>query len=196
MIKVNVEIDDEVMEYTLPESWDDVTIDEFVKIFSFDRNDLTPIELSVKVINILTGIDEEIILMIDVDTFNTLNELLKFTAKDVVAVNSEYVELDGDKYYLKSDFSKLTMGEIISVETLLQSADGNLFKVMDKLLCVFLRKKKQNGKLETFKGEFMDRTELFRKAPISKVYNIFSFFLDGGTTLEDNTKDYLENPPN
>lgn len=195
MVKVNLEIDDEVKEYSLPESWDDVTIEEFIKIFSFDRNDLTPIELSVKVINILTGIDEETILMIDVDNFNKINETIKFTGKDVVPVNCEYVELNGEKYYLKSDFSQLTMGEVISIEILLQSADGNLFKVMDKLLCIFLRKKKENGKLETFKGEFMNRADLFKTTPISKVYNIFSFFLDGGTTSEDNTKDFLENPP-
>ena len=79
------------------------------------------------------------------------------------------------------------MGEVISLELIMKEADGNLFKMMDKLLCIFLRKKKNNGKLETFKPEMMSRAELFKKAPISKVYNVFSFFLIGGILLDNIT---------
>jgi hypothetical protein len=195
MINLKLEIDDEVKEFNLPQSWDEVTIGDFVKLFSFEREGLNSVELSVKIINVLTDIDENLIMMMDVKDFEKLAEVFAFTSKELKPTNVESVELEGETYYLKNDFSKLTMGEVISIETILQSADGNLFKVMDKLLCIFLRKKKENGKLEAFKGEFMDRVNLFRNAPISKVYNIFSFFLTGGTTLEDNTKDYLENPP-
>jgi len=195
MIKINLEIDDEVKEYSLPESWDELTIGDFVKLFSFNRDGLTRVELYVKIINILTDIDEELVMMMNVEDFEKLMEVFKFTTKELEAINVESIELEGEVYYLKSDFSQLTMGEVISIETILQSADGNLFKVMDKLLCIFLRKKKENGNLEAFKGEFMNRVSIFQKAPITKVYNLFSFFLTGGTTLEDNTKDYLENPP-
>jgi hypothetical protein len=195
MINLKLEIDDEVKEFNLPENWDEVTIGDFVKLFSFNREGLTTIELSVKVINILTGIDEELVMMMNITDFEKLVEVFNFTTKELEPVNVESIELEGEMYYLKSDFAKLTMGEVISIETILQSADGNLFKVMDKLLCIFLRKKKENGKLEAFKGEFMDRVNIFHNAPITKVYNIFSFFLTGGNTLEDNTKDYLENPP-
>lgn len=195
MINLKLEIDDNVREFNLPENWDEVTIGDFVKLFSFNREGLTTIELSVKVINILTGIDEELVMMMNITDFEKLVEVFNFTTKELEPVNVESIELEGEVYYLKSDFTKLTMGEVISIETILQSADGNLFKVMDKLLCIFLRKKKENGKLEAFKGEFMDRVNIFQNAPITKVYNIFSFFLTGGNTLEDNTKDYLENPP-
>ena len=195
MINLKLEIDDEVREFNLPENWDEVTIGDFVKLFSFNREGLTTIELSVKVINILTGIDEELVMMMNITDFEKLVEVFNFTTKELEPVNVESIELEGEVYYLKSDFAKLTMGEVISIETILQSADGNLFKVMDKLLCIFLRKKKENGKLEAFKGEFMDRVNIFKNAPITKVYNIFSFFLTGGNTLEDNTKDFLENPP-
>lgn len=195
MVKVNLEIDDEVKVFNLPENWDEVTIGDFVKIFSFNREELTNIELSVKTINVLTDLDEEIIMMMNVEDFEKLVETLSFVSTDLTPVNVDYIELEGEKYYLKTDFSQLTMGEVISIETILQSADGNLFRVMDKLLCIFLRKKKENGKLETFKGEFMYRTDLFSNAPITKVYNVFSFFLGGGTTLEDSMKGSLESLP-
>jgi hypothetical protein len=50
---------------------------------------------------------------------------------------------------------------------------------MAKLLCIFLRKKKENGKLESFKNSFMEREELFENVMISDVNNLFLFFLDG-----------------
>jgi len=195
MIKINLEIDDEVREFNLPQNWDEVTIGDFVKIFSINKENLTQFEVAIKTINILTGIDEETIMMMNVNDFESMTENLMFTKTDITPINVDSIELNGEVFYLKNDFSQLTMGEVISIETILQSADGNLFKVMDKLLCIFLRKKKDNGKLENFKGTFMSRADLFKTAPITKVYNIFSFFSNGGTTLEDSTKVSLESLP-
>lgn len=192
MKKVTIEIDDEVKEYNLPSNWDEITLDEFIRLFSIDRTDLNPLEMSVKTIEILVGIDEEILLMMKSSDFELLATELSFTTQDVTPVNVEFITLNGEEYWIKKDYNQLTMGEIISIETILESADNNIFKVMDKLLCIFLRKKKENGKLETFKGEFMERATLFRKTPVSQIYNIFNFFLLGGNLLEVNTKDFSE----
>lgn len=181
MIKINLEIEDEVMEYTLPENWDEVTVEQFVKIFSINREGLALYEIATQTINCFTDIKVEHLEMMDYKDYIKITELLKFTEKDVVPVTVEYVELNGEKYYLKTDFSQLTMGEVISIETLIGSTD-NFIKVMDKLLCVFLRKKKENGKLEIFKNNMMERDVMFRQLPVSQVINIFSFFLDGVTS--------------
>jgi hypothetical protein len=195
MIKVSIEIEDEVREFDLPENWNEVSVEQFIKLFSFDREELTIIEITSKVINCFTGIDEDLLMLMDYEDFTKIAKQLEFTKNDEGLVEqSEFIELNDEVYYIKTDFSKYTMGEIISIETILGEANGNIFRVMDKLLCVFLRKKKDNGKLETFKGEFMDRKELFKMAPISKVYNVFSFFLSGGILLDNNIKDYSVNP--
>ena len=192
MKKVTIEIDDEVKEYELPSNWDEITLDDFIRLFSIDRTDLNPLEVSVKTIEVLVGINEEILLMMKSSDFELLATELSFTTRDVEPVNVEFVTIGGEEYYIKKDFNQLTMGEIISIETILEGAENNIFKVMDKLLCIFLRKKKENGKLETFKGEFMERATLFRKTPVSQIYNIFNFFLVGGNLLEVNTKDFSE----
>ena len=192
MKKVTIEIDDEVKDYDLPSTWDDITLDEFIRLFSIDRSELNPLELSIKTIEVLVGINEEILLMMKSDDFETLATELSFTTEDVKAVNVDFITIGGEDCYIKNNFNQLTMGEIISIETILDEADNNIFKVMDKLLCIFLRKKKENGKLETFKGEFMERATLFRKTPISQIYNVFNFFLTGGTLSDANTKDYSE----
>lgn len=181
MITINLEIDDEIKSFDLPENWDEVTVEQFVKILSINREGLVLYEIATQTINCFTDINVEHLEMMDYKDYIKITEVLKFTEKDVVPVTVEYVELNGEKYYLKTDFSQLTMGEVISIETLVGSTD-NFIKVIDKLLCIFLRKKKENGKLEVFKNDMMDRNVMFKQLPISQVLNVFSFFLDGVTS--------------
>jgi hypothetical protein len=193
MVKLNLEIDEEVREFNIPENWDEVTIKQFINLFSFERQGMTELNIATRTINVFTGIDEDLLLMMNYNDFQQIIGVLQFTNKDMEPQVVDYVELDGEKYYLRKDFDKFTMGEIISIETILSSSENNILKVMDKLLCIFLRKKKENGKFEPFKGEMMDRVELFRTAPVSKIHHIFNFFLDGGTLSTSNMKDFLEN---
>ena len=193
MVKLNLEIDDEVREFNIPENWDEVTIEQFINLFSFERQGMTELNIATRTINVFTGIDEDLLLMMNYNDFQQIIGVLQFTNKDMAPQVVDYVELNGEKYYLRKDFDKFTMGEIISIETILSSSENNILKVMDKLLCIFLRKKKENGKFEPFKGEMMDRVELFRTAPVSKIHHIFNFFLDGGTLSTSNMKDFLEN---
>ena len=91
----------------------------------------------------------------------------------------EYLLVEGDKYYLKKDFSQLTLGEQASIEIILKKYDGKLENAISELLCIFLRKKRDNGKLEKFKNSFMGRSEMFNDVMIADVHNIFIFFLTG-----------------
>ena len=100
MIKINLEIEDEVIEYTLPENWDEVTVEQFVKIFSINREGLALYEIATQTINCFTDIKVEHLEMMDYKDYIKITELLKFTEKDVVPVTVEYVELNGEKYYL------------------------------------------------------------------------------------------------
>lgn len=190
MVKVTIEIEDDEFTFDIPENWDEVNVGQFCKLFSFNREELNSIEIAVKILNIFTNIDEELLMMMNYDDFTRLIDIISFTNGEVSTDISEYIELDGDKYFIKNDYENLTMGEVISIEVILNESHGNIFKVMDKLLCIFLRKKKDSGKLESFKGTFMDRQELFSKAPISKVYGIFVFFLSGDNLFDLNMKEY------
>lgn len=193
MIKINLEIDDVVNEYTLPESWDEVSVDQFCRIWQFDKQDMTTIEFATRIISSFTEINEDTLMEMNYTDFQRLCEILQFTRQEFKGeTNVDCVEFGDEIYYLKKDFSQLTMGEVISIDTIMSEANGNIYKVMDKLLCIFLRKKKENGNLETFKSEFMERRQGFKTIKISKVFNLFSFFLTGNNILQNNTNPSLE----
>jgi hypothetical protein len=194
MIKINLEVDEVIKEYELPSQWSEVKVKHFSKIYNVDTENLTIIEQLVKTINIFCEIDEEDLYQMTPQDFNKISEQLKFLNSEVETEQVEYLEcIDGEKYWLKKDFDNLTMGEIISIDTIMSQCDNNLSKALDKLLCIFLRKKKENGNLETFKNSFMGRIDVFNELPISKVYNLFIFFLNGGISSEINIPQSSEN---
>jgi hypothetical protein len=194
MIQINVQVDDEeVKNYEFPSDWSEVTIEQFSNIYSIDTNIHQGPFYSFELIHQLSGIDREIIEQIDFDDFKQLIKALEFFYKPVEDLKKESIIVDGEEYFLYSEFNKYTAGEIISIETILQSVNGDVKKVMPKLLCIFLRKKKENGNLEKYNTKFMSREEKFKKIKISEINHIFNFFLTGRDSLLNNMTDSSKN---
>jgi hypothetical protein len=198
MIKVNFNIDDDTQSFDVPENWDEVTVEQFMELVELQKEakeEVNPLTTIIKMVHIMTGIPMDIVEMVPVDQFHLIQDTLQYTKEEVNIEKKDYVEIDGDTYWVKNDFNKLTMGETITIETLVKDApNDNVMNVFDKLLTVFLRKKTKKGNLESFKSSFLDeRVEIFRRLPISQVYAIMVFFSDGGNGLEVPTNPYLEN---
>jgi hypothetical protein len=193
MIEVKIETDDELLTYEFPENWDEVTVQKFCNVYKNNYDNYTEFESSMILLSTLSGIQREIVEMMDINDFKMLLDKLKFIKDEVIKTDVESIKIGEDEYYLHSDFNKFTTGEIITIEMILKNADNNLFKVMSELLCVFLRKKNNNGKLEKFKTSMLERKEIFDKIPVSQIYHIFNFFLAGSDLFNNNTKDYTEN---
>ena len=192
MIKLNLEIDGENKTYDIPTQWDDVTVDKFIEIVKLDeKKHINDLEKVMELMNILTTIPKDDVELLPVESFMEIQNNFSFVKTDVDKKMKDSIVIDGEEYFVKNDFNDLTMGESITIETLLKEADNPMY-ILDKMLCLFLRKKKENGKLESFKTTFLtDRIDIFRKAPITEVYNNLIFFSSGGDILENSMKDFL-----
>ena len=176
MIQLNLEKDGVMTEYNIPTGWEDISVKKFCKMFSTDVSDLHPIRASVTHISILSDISEDVLYEFSPEDFNKLATYFSFMNTVVEAEISEFIEIEEEKYYLKSDFKSFTFGEQTSIEVTLEQHQGNVIGCMDKLLCIFLRKKNEDGTLEKFNTSFMNRYELFQNIPVSQVYQLFTFF--------------------
>jgi len=193
MIEVKIETDEEELLYQFPENWDEVTVKQFCDVFRNNYDNHNSFYASVLLMSALTGVDKEIIEMMDVDDFKMLLEKLKFMQEDVIRSEDDKIIINDEEYFLHTDFSKYTTGEIITIEILSEQAQNNVITIMPELLCVFLRKKNSKGNLEKFKTSFMERKKDFETLPVSKIYHIFSFFLDIKNISTNNTKDFMPN---
>lgn len=178
MRNIELFIDGETFEYEVADNWGEVSVFQAQELFTLSREDKTQIELVVAILSILSSIPEDYVYMLTPEQFSELTNVISFTNDEVVAEEVDSITIGEDVYYLKNDFSQMTMGEIISIDTLI-GTEGNYAESMSKLLCIFLRKKLDNGSLESFKNNFMEREDMFGKLPISQVNNIFLFFLNG-----------------
>lgn len=181
MVNVNIILDGEEMNFSIPNSWDEVTIKQASLIEEIDREEVnTELKLYIEWLKILSGMSKDIILQMTPVQFNEIKEQLLFLSEVPTGKTVESVVIDGEEYFLLTEYDKLTMGEIISLDTLLEPYDGQITTGnMNELLCVLLRRKKENGKLESFKADFMSRAKKFEEVKITDVKNLFLFFYNG-----------------
>jgi hypothetical protein len=188
MIEINVELDDRVDTYNFPTEWSEVTIEQFGRLYTINKELHSGMFYTFEVLHQLTGIDREIIEQIDYESFSQIVDKLKFIFEPLPVKENQSVVIDGEEYFLYTEFNKYTAGEIISIETILQSVNKEIYKVMPELLCIFLRKKKENGKLEKYKTSFMERRDKFRNIKIDEINHLFTFFQIGRDLSANNTK--------
>jgi hypothetical protein len=200
MIEINItfEDDDEIgtINAYLPEKWEEINVETFQKVFSKDIMSMTNVEQTLHILTCLTNLSEDLILQLPIDTFKDLVDKIIFIFSEIPKEEIEFIEINDEKYYLYSDYEKLTTGEIISLDTILESNKNNVNKCLSDILCIFLRKKKENGKLEKFTTTLFERKDMFSKLPINKVYHLIIFFLTTRNISTPNIKDYTEDNPN
>ena len=195
MISVEINLNGETNSYEFPTGWEDVTLDKYQALVNMSTPENMNELYIFEIIESLTGIKKDILFQMSVDDFKILTKNLNFIHQDVPPNPIDNVEIDGETYYLHTDFNKYTAGEIITIDTILKQHDYNYTKCLTDLLCVFLRKK-VNDEIEAFTTKMFDRKPLYEKLKITDVNKIFGFFFLGKSTLDNNTKDYLvENDP-
>jgi len=185
MKNVEIKSNDQVFKFTLPTSWDEVSVGDFMDIVKVNDNELlSDFTRDIQVIHIVSGISEEIINDMDYDSeyVPMLNEL-SFLKDEVPERSIEYVTINNDEYYLKKDFDNKTTGEVASFDLIFKKHENNLYTCMDQLLPLFLRKKDKEGKLERFNSDMMDRVSMFRdKVNVADVLSLF-FYSSGGSKV-------------
>lgn len=180
MVKLNLTIDEEVKEFEIPNSWNDVTIENFQGLSKLQKAGLNQLEFSVALVGLLTEIDSDTLDLMDLESFNEILKVLEFAKEPIEPTQKDSIVIDGIEYFIKKDFDKLNLGEMTTLNILSEKYKDNIDDCIPDMLCVFLRQKKENGKLEGFKNSFMERAEIFKaNVKISDVHQLFLFFSNG-----------------
>lgn len=193
MIEVNIELEETKQTYFVPENWDEVTVEKFMNVYRYKNPNNNELLGAVNLISALSDIEAGVLLQMDIDDFKTLASKVTFITQEVPRQDMDSIEVDGEQYYLYTEFNKLTTGEVITIETLLESVEFDIHKIMSDLLCLFLRKKDKDGKYEKFTTDMLKRKESFLKIPITQIYHVFGFFSLGVNTSKNNMKDSTKN---
>lgn len=192
MNRLIVEFDGEDVNVDVPTSWDEVNVVQAARLNDIKIEEgKTEYDYFIELISILVeGINDEIIEGFSEDEYLLVSEWISnFTSEPAPLEKKESINIDGEEYFIKSDFDNFTTGEIASIKIIEKRFKNIPNYAMPAMLCIMLRKKLPNGKLETFKSSFMEREEIFKKAIITDVNHLFKSFIAGRALSKKNTSD-------
>lgn len=172
--------------HLLPTSWEEVTLEKFQKICKL--NTTNKLNYYVQLLNIFTEIDEKILINLKANQFKEIIKELDFIfnekLEDVFVNNFKIGE---DKYVLK-DFNTLTLGEQVSLETLIEKND-NIQNAHYFFAILF----KKNNEEELNFDELEDRANSIKEnLSITQINKVLIFFFNCVKTYISNMKNFLE----
>jgi hypothetical protein len=197
MEQIKIIIEGNEKNIDIPKNWEELTLDNYMLLSRINKmNFELELQRDMEVIGAFLGLDYGDIELLDVETFNDIVDCLEFLKEQPKDLDSkglkDYVEIDGEKWWIKKDFEKLTMGEKISLDTIIQNGGGDYEQSLDKILTLFLKKKLDNGELESYRTEHMRRADIFKKVKFLDIRNIPIFFSDGRNGLKVDMRESLE----
>lgn len=182
-----IQLEIEGKEYDIAESWNEITFQQYIDIINIAKENINELEKAVKIIAFVSNKPEECeasLLKISREDFEDLAAYFEWTSNTIenFKEDKDFVEIDGKKYKIKKDYNKLTLGEMISVETLI-SNNKNL-DAFEVAFGVLLREIEEDGKEKEFNEDVFLHVikELKSKVLLMDVYNHISFFLSGVQT--------------
>lgn len=149
-------------EIIIPTSWKDVTLKEFIKLSCLDINTYkTPLEYYIHVLRIFGNKDlENIFEFIKASDINDIINQMSFMNEEPLKLDNKTVKIKGIEYHLTNDLNELTVGEYISIESLIEQDKLNGVEAIPVILSVILRplnevfdSNKCKERIELFKNE-------------------------------------------
>ncbi len=187
MNRLVIEFDGEELNIDVPTSWDEVTVEKAAIHSSIKvHSGMTTYDYFKEVMSVMSEIEgtydadkDEVIGSLSADEYEACDKWLEFLKENSIGEDKESIMVEGEEFFIKNDFNKLGNAEIISLNMIQEKHKSNLNYAIPELLCIFLRKKKANGKLETFRSSFMERAPMFKNVIVTDVNRLFLFFLNG-----------------
>lgn len=169
-------------EYNLPENWNEVTIKQFKAISAIKvENEL---QWVVDILYILTEIPKDIIYEITLDR-RLILDTINFIQTDVLPTDiTREFKINNNIYTLK-EFSKLTMGEVISLEMMSKDINNNI----SSILAILYQRNDEKWTIDTHKSI---EEEIDNNMSIGQLWQSVVFFCKVIEKLKLDSQLYLE----
>lgn len=166
-------------EWTVPTSWNDVTLKMYQEIERYYEDKDKDFDLR-EVIHIMTNHTVDEVNSLPLEFLEEIMEKMQFLeAKPEEKEPVNYIIIDGERYTVHTE-NKLKVGEYIAADTAMKG-DKHNYAAFLAILC------RKDGEIydSKFENEVLeDRIKLFEKQPVTNVLAIISFFLSLYITLQ------------
>jgi hypothetical protein len=158
------------IEYKIPTSWDDITVQQQIEISKVVERDEE--FRNVHMISTYTGIDMDLIRKMNINHFKKILHIMKFLKEPIENKVIKSIIHNGEEYFIADSILAGQTQDFLSIEGLMKKYSANQVEALPYVIAVIARK---NGEtIDSF--DIYKRAEEFRTLPYSTANNIWFFF--------------------
>ncbi len=174
-MKVKIKKEGKVKEFKLISSWEDVTMEKWLKLVDFQEG--TKSEEAEETIAALSDIPKQLVKELALkDVAVIMSKIAELQAKQDSSLK-RIIEIDGKEYGFHPDLDSITLGEYADIETFIKNG---IEKSLPELMAVLYRpiKEKKNDIyiIDAYDGDIRLRAEEMKKMSAEQVQSALVFF--------------------
>jgi len=174
-MKVKVKKEGKVKEFKLISSWEDVTLEKWLKLIEFQEGSKT--EEAEKTIAEFSNIPKKLIKELALkDVALIMSKLAELQQRQNSSLK-RIIEIEGIEYGFHPDLDSITLGEYADIETFIKNGiDKHLPELMAVLYRPVKLKKNDIYIIDAYDGNIRLRTEEMKKMSAEQVQSALVFF--------------------
>jgi hypothetical protein len=174
-MKVKIKKEGKVKEFKLISSWEDVTMEKWLKLIDFQEG--TKSEEAEETIAALSNIPKKLVKELALkDVAVIMSKIAELQAKQDSSLK-RIIEIEGKEYGFHPDLDSITLGEYADIETFIKNG---IEKSLPELMAVLYRpiKEKKNDIyiIDAYDGDIRLRAEEMKKMSAQQVQSALRFF--------------------
>lgn len=147
--------------YKFPSDWSELTLGKFQEVSEIKLTE--EMDTWLKIVSVLSGIPEEVLLELPFTEFNKLIELVQFVNNEATYEFKESFKLDNVTYKFNTNISKMTTAEFIDLDTLLRNKEHPT-EHLHLIMAIMFRPVDKKGKITSYNSDELEkRATLFKE---------------------------------
>ena len=181
-MKVKIKKEGKTKKYKLISSWEEVTLEKWVKLGRLENGDKS--KEALETIAALSSIPKQLIKELSMQDIAVIMNRLAELQKKQNSSLKHIIEVDGEEYGFHPQLSDITLGEWADIETFIKNGiENNLPEVMSVLYRPIVEREGKAYIIEAYDGKIEVRAEKFKKMKAEQVQSALVFFYNFGKKL-------------
>jgi len=182
-MKVKIKKEGKVKNYNLIKSWNDVTLDKWVKLIS--KKEKTKSEEALNTINVLSDIPKKVIEELSIENISVILKRITYLQQEDNSKLKKIFKLNDIDYGFHPNLEEITLGEYADIETYLKNGiENNLTELMAVLYRPITERDGKDYSIEAYGiSDTRMRAKKLEKMKASDVNNALVFFWGLGKEL-------------
>jgi hypothetical protein len=181
-----------MMKLSIPNSWQNISIEKFPLIFDVIRDDLDDNEKNIRILSILSDVNVNEIKKINIEGIKKLIDKIQFVFKMEFPKEKHKFKHNGFNWVVNYDITKISAGDFISLSKLTENEDA-IINNLPQIVAVFIQPFRYKWfRVDAIEMDYTAKVNHLKSVDVGTIYPIAVFFCSIIGSLSIDIEDYLE----